>query len=213
MRLLIALVTAFCLLVPTGATAGTVAGQAPGAGAAVYQMAEADWLDLKTRTFYFAMGVRGADAPSGVANHVYVGRGDCEVHRTEDFTVISCSGRGFGGDAGVDGFQMDPALTSAHLELSAKGYDHVVDWTGEDIPTSGAQAAGGGGVGADASAGVARWAPAEATLFGKKLRGGGDFGFSVLVEMAGAYAFAEGRSIWFGRDGLPRMSVTYRIPR
>ena len=213
MRLFIALATALCLLLPAAATASPVAGQAPGGGAGVYQIAEADWLDLKAKTFYFAMGVRGADAPAGVANQAYVGRGDCEVHRSKDFTMISCSGRGYGGDAGVDGFQMDPALSSAHLELSAKGYDHVVDWTGEDIPMSGAQAAGGGGIGADVSAGAARWAPANATLFGKKLRGGGAFGFGVLVETAAAYVYAEGRSVWFGRDGLPRIRVTYRIPR
>lgn len=209
MRVLIALTTALFLLVPTGATAR----QVPGGGAGVFQIAEADWLDLKTRTFYFAMGVRGADAPSGIANEVFVGRGDCQVHRSREFTVISCSGRGFGGDAGVDGFQMDPALTSAHVELTAKGYDHVVDWTGEGIPMSGAQAAGGGGLGADVAAGAARWAPAEGTLFGQKLRSGGRFGFSVLVETANAYAFADGRSLWFGRDGLPRLNVTYRIPR
>jgi len=212
MRLFIAAAAATCLLAPTGAVASVPVGGPPGGGAGVYQMAEADWLDLKARTFYFAMGLRGADAPAGVANEVFVGRGDCDVHRTKDFTMISCSGRGYGGDAGVDGFQMDPALTSAHLELSAKGYDHVVDWTGEDVPMSGGQAAGGG-VGVEVSAGAARWAPAEATLFGKKLRGGGGFGFSVLAETLGAYAFADGRSVWFGRHDLPRMSVTYRIPR
>ncbi|MFP5353346.1 MAG: hypothetical protein ACLGIB_12390 [Actinomycetota bacterium] len=216
MRLWIALATALCLLLPTGATARP----APGAGGGLYQMAEADWLDLKARTFYFAIGVRGADAPGGVRNQVFVGRGNCEVHRSRELTMVACSGRGYGGDAGVDGFQMDPALSSAHLELSAKGYEHVVDWTGEDIPMSGAQAAGGGGLGADASAGAARWAPAEGTLFGKRLRSGGDFAFGALVEAAGAYVFAdgaavfaEGRSVRFGRDGVVRMNVTYRIPR
>lgn len=209
MRLFVALLAALSLLLPSSA----MARQEPGAGAAVYQLAEADWLDLKNKTFYFAMGMRGVDAPYGVANQGYVGRGKCQVHRSKHFTVISCSGRGYGGDTGIDGFQMDPALTSAHLELSAKGYDHVVDWTGEELPMSGAQASGGGGVGADASAGAARWAPADAVLFGKKLRGGGNWGFGILVEGAGAYVFAAGRSLSFGRDGLPRLSVTYRIPR
>ena len=209
MRLIVVLATALSLLFPST----VVARQDPGGGAAVYQLAEADWLDLKNRTFYFAMGIRGADAPAGVANQGYVGRGKCQVHRSKNFTVISCSGRGYGGDAGVDGFQMDPALASAHLELSAKGYDHVVDWTGEELPMSGAQASGGGGLGAEAGGGVARFAPADAVLFDKKLRGGGDWGFGILVEGAGAYVYAAGRSITFGDDGVPRLKVTYRIPR
>lgn len=214
MRLFLALTTALALLLsPGGAAAAGVAERVdPGAGAAVYQMAQADWLDLKAKTFYFAMGIRSVEAPSGVSTLGFVGRGKCEVTRTRRFTMVSCFGRGYGGDVGLDGFQMDPALASAHLEITTQGFDHVVDWTGEDAPMSGAQAAGGG-VGADASAGIARFAPADARLFGKKLRGTGRNGFGLLVEGAAAYVSAQGRTVWFGRDGRPRVLVTYRIAR
>lgn len=208
MRLFVALTAALSLLLPASASARVD----PGGGAHVYQLAEADWLDLKAKTFYFAMGIRGADAPSGPATRGFVGRGECQVHRTKHFTVVSCSGRGYGGDTGLDGFQIDPALGSAHLELTARGFDHVVDWTGEELPMSGAQASGGG-FGVEVSGGAARWAPANADLFGEKLRGRGHYHFGILVEGAGAYVSGEGRTIWFGRDGLPRVRATYRIPR
>lgn len=208
MRLIAALTAAVVFLVPSGAMARVD----PGGDAHAYQVAEADWLDLRAKTFYFAMGLRIVDAPDGPVTLGFVGRGKCDVSRTKHFTTIMCIGRGYGGDVGVDGFQTDAALGSAHLEMRASGFDHVVDWTGEDEPMSGAQASGAG-LAAEVSGGAARWAPAEARLFGKKLRGKGPFTFGIIAEGAGAYVSAEDRSVRFGRDGVPTVRATYRIPR
>lgn len=70
-----------------------------------------------------------------------------------------------------------------------------------------------GGFGVEASAGAARWAPADGNLFGEELRGQGHNHFGFLMEGAGAYASGAGRALWFGPDVLPRLRVTDRIPR
>ena len=183
----------------------------PGAFAAVEQLAEADWLDLKAKRFYFAMGTRSA-GPDGVMTIGYVGRGNCDVHRSKNFTVVSCVGRGVGKELTMDQFHIDPALGSATMSFDGGGYTHSVEWTGEDVPVAGTQTSSSS-YGVQAGGGAARWAPASGELYGQKMKAGGRHSFGVLSEGGYAVVYNEGRSVRVLDDGSIRMRVEYRIPR
>lgn len=182
----------------------------PGAYAGVEQMAEADWLNLKTKTFYFASGWRRADPEDGVATIGFVGKGFCDVERNANFTFVFCSGEATGHQIPLEDFNFDPAMTEADLTIKAKGMTHTVTWTGEGVPAYG-EGLGGTGGGVEFGAGTARYAPAEADIFGKHLSSGGhDFG--VLSQDGAIGVFAEGRSASY-ENGVLTLSVRYRIPR
>ena len=184
---------------------------APGAFAGAEQLAEADWLDIKAKRFYFAMGSRSA-GPDGLVTMGIVGRGTCEVHKDKNFTIVSCVGRGFGKELDADQFQIDPALGSASMSFDAGGFTHSVGWTGEDAPVAGTQTAGSS-FGVQAGAGAARWAPASGELFGAKVKAGGRMAFGILSQSGYAVVYNEGRSVELLDDGSYRMRVEYRIPR
>lgn len=183
----------------------------PGVFAGAEQLAEADWLDLKARRFYFAMGIRNV-GPDGLTTMGFVGRGTCEVEKTRNFTVVSCFGHGRGRELAPDQFQIDPTLGSASMAFDSGGYSHSVEWTGEDAPVAGTQTAGSS-FGVQAAAGAARWAPASGVLYGQKLKAGGRFNFGVLSEAGYAVVYNEGRSVRLLDDGSIAMRVRYKIPR
>lgn len=183
----------------------------PGVFAGAEQLAEADWLDLKARRFYFALGTRTA-GPEGLVTMGFVGRGSCDVRKEKDFTLVSCVGRGQGKELDAEQFQIDPALGSASMSFDSGGFSHSVEWTGEDAPVAGTQA-NGSSFGVQAGAGAARWAPASGDLFGQKLQAGGRHGFGVLSEAGYAVVYNEGRRLRLLDDGSMRMRVEYKIPR
>ena len=205
MRRLGAVVMAMAFLWPVTSQA------APGAMAGVEQLAEADWLDMKARRFYFAMGIRSL-GPDGLVTTGVVGRGNCEVQKDKHSTIVSCFGRGYGKELDAEQFQIDPTLGSASMAFDSGGYSHSVEWTGEDAPVAGTQAAGSS-FGAQAGAGAARWAPASGRLFGAKLEAGGRDAFGILSEAGYAVVYTEGRRVTVLDDGSYRMSVEYKIPR
>jgi hypothetical protein len=188
-----------------------VSQAAPGAFAGAEQLALADWLDLKAKRFYFAMGIHYV-GPEGAMTMGVVGRGICEVQKSKDFTIVSCFGRGQGRELSAEEFQFDPALGSASMTLDSGGYSHSVEWTGEDAPVAGTQTAGSS-FGVQAGAGAARSAPASADLYGQKLKAGGRANFGVLSEAGYAVVYNEGRRVQVLDDGSVRMRVQYRIPR
>lgn len=183
----------------------------PGAFVGADQFAEALWLDVAAKRFYFAMGTRTL-GPDGLQTVGYVGRGRCQVYHGKNFTMISCSGSARGQKLDPGQFQFDPALGSASMAFEQDGHSHSVEWTGEDVPVAGTQA-GAGGFGAEAGAGAARYAPAAGELFGTKMRTGGRNSFGVLAEGGYAVVFNEGRRVRMLDDGSIRVSIDYRIPR
>ena len=205
MRRLGSVVMAIALLWPVTSHAG------PGASAGVEQLAEADWLDLRAKRFYFAMGTRSV-GPDGLVTMGVVGRGTCNVHKEKNFTLVSCMGRGRGKELDAEEFQMDPALGSASMQFDSGGFSHSVQWTGEDAPVAGTQA-NGSSFGVQAGAGAARWAPASGELFGQKLQAGGRDAFGILSEAGYAVVYNEGRQVRILDDGSIRMRVAYKIPR
>jgi hypothetical protein len=204
MRRLGAVVMAAVLLWPVAAVAE------PGAFAGVDQMAEADWLDLEAKRFYFALGTRSL-TPDGLLTVGYVGRGRCEVQKTKSFTMVSCFGRGEGRELSMEEFQIDPALSSAEMTFESDGYKHHVTWTGEEVPVAGTQGSASS-FGLQAGAGVARFAPASGTLYGQKVKASRD-SFGVLSESGFAVAYNDGRRVTMLDDGSVRVSVSYKIPR
>lgn len=205
MRRLGSVVMVLALLWPVASHA------APGAFAGAEQLAEADWLDMKAKRFYFAMGTRSV-GPDGLVTMGFVGRGKCEVQKEKGFTLVSCFGRGHGKELDAEQFQFDPALGSASMSLDGGGFSHSVQWTGEDAPVAGTQA-NGSSFGVQAGAGAARWAPASGELFGQKLQAGGRDAFGVLAEAGYAVVYNDGRQVQILDDGSIRMRVQYKIPR
>lgn len=205
MRRVGAVVLAVALLWPITSHA------APGAFAGAEQLAQADWLDIKAKRFYFAMGIRSV-GPDGLVTMGFVGRGNCQVHKGKGFTIISCVGRGSGKELDAEQFQIDPALGSASMSFEHGGFSHSVEWVGEDVPVAGSQVSGSS-FGVQAGAGVARWAPASGRLFGEDMKAGGRFSFGVLSEAGYAVIHNEGRSVKMLDDGSIRMRVEYKLPR
>jgi hypothetical protein len=209
-RATIFLATLVVLLPCLPAGAHPARASRPGVMAGAGQIAEADWMDLKARTFYFATGWRMVDPDLGLVTLGFVGRGTCQVMHDGNFTIVSCAGTGRGHEIATEDFQFDPAMAGASLVLKQGGTTHTVDWTGEGTPSYGVSA-GGAGTGVSAGGGTARWAPASGHLFGHHL----DFSrddFGVLVQDAGFGAFADGRTATY-ENGVLTLEVTYRIPR
>ncbi len=205
-----ALVAVIVLLAATVPASGA---SMPGAGAAVYQMADAAWIVPESKhrgTFYFAGAMRMAPTiPAGVSTFGFVGKGRCfsSGDRNHGFTVCTGSGRGHVIDHMA--FEMHPLLESAHLTLDASGFTHEVEWVGQgDIPgASGGASAGGYGVSAGAE--IARWATASGTVFGLELRPGRDvFSFLMQGAMAGASLNTPGYT--FHDDGTVTLRRVFR---
>lgn len=181
----------------------------PGAGAGVYQLADAAWIVPEDKThgaFYFALAMRFAPAiPSGLATFGVVGKGRCfsSGGRNHGFTVCSASGRGQSIDH--TDFELDPLLESARLTLESRGFTHEVEWTGQgDLPQAGAGVQGGSS-GVSAGIDLGRWATASGKVFGLKLSSRLDV-FSYLMQGAIGDAWLNTAGYTFHDDGR----VTFR---
>lgn len=201
-------------------TAALPAAADPGGWAEGYQLAEADWLVMQSRTdakFYFGLALRAA-SPDGLQTYGVIGSGDCDVKRSKHWTMISCVGHGRVKQLAIDQFQFDPALRSAFLEMKLDGVKNVVRWRG-----LGSAPAYGGSVFGDeafagADAGMFRWAASKGRILGRKMPTGRDrhpMSFSFLAQGGTAYAFTgyRGRTLDIAPDGTYTYTVETRIPR
>ena len=185
----------------------------PGAGAGAFQLADAAWIvpeDKQHGTFYFAMAMRFLpSAPNGMETIGVVGKGRCfsTGNRHHGMTVCSATGRGQQIDP-MD-FELDPLLRSARLTLEARGFTHVIDWTGQgDAPQAGAGASGGS-TGVSAGVDLARWARASGEVFGLELSPRQDvFSFLVQGVMADAWLYTTGYT--FHDDGRITLRRSFR---
>ena len=190
----------------------SAAPAAPGAGAGVAQFAEADWVRIKgkTGTYYFAFAERMVH-DGGVSTIGVVGRGDCTVDKNKHFTMIMCEASGKGKEIPPEDFVLDPVLGSASLKVTLGKTTHQASWiAADDAPTVYAgQVVGPDG--ADAESGMARYATAAGTLFGKKLKST-DNDFAFLIQGAGAGAYTRVTSFDYD-DGVVHATTRFRIPR
>lgn len=175
---------ALTLLAPATGTA-----QSPEAGAGAERFAFAVWMRFgKNPGGYVAVGRQhlSPDEP-GLATEGGAGRFRCRERRRH----LVCTARVRMRDVGATGFQMDPLMESAHLEVPGKRRT-VVDWTARDgadplpnpmaVVDSCCRQTGAFG-GADLS----RPARAEGRVFGRRQRGGPSFGY--LSQGAGGGAW------------------------
>jgi hypothetical protein len=198
-----------------------VAGLAPasasptvGAGVGGSEEAFAGWTFMTSRThgvFYFADAWRSVYAPTGLDAQGVVGKGLCEAAHGKGFTIIICFAQGHAHPVSLDQFQMDPLLRSATLDLEVRGAHHHVSWHGDGSTPGVGEFAGVGAGWAQAGVADARPARARATLFGRKL-GGGGLPFAFLGMGAGAAAIVWPTGSLARRIG-PDGSVLYRYER
>ena len=182
------------------------AGAQPGAGAGFEQGAMAAWVDMNgnTGTFIAADGFTFAD-DGGVHTLGGVAKGTCERVKTKGWVITTCTASGRLKEVGIDGFQMDPALQSASLEVKQAGQTHNVDWTGEE-PMFG-QGSGVGPYGAGAAVYGDSWSRAKGTIYGEKM--GKGCWFCLLYEGAGAvvYTSFQKRLEVTTEDGMLRVKL------
>lgn len=179
------LVAAFVIgsALPAGAQPAV---QPPGVGAGVEQGAMAAWIEMhgSTGTFVAADGLSFVD-DQGLHTLGGVAKGKCERIRTKGWIITTCFAKGQMKEVGVQGFQMDPALQSASLEVKTGGRKHTVDWTGEE-PMFG-QGAGASTFGAGVVVFGDASATAKGTVYGKKM--GKKCWMCFLYEGAGAMVY------------------------
>lgn len=183
-----------------------------GAGAAGMQEANAIWMILdKNPRFYFAIGQHYVD-PGGLVTFGAVGSGPCEVEKDKNFTMIFCSGQGRGKQIPFEDLVIDPRLDAAHLELTTKGHENVVDWTG--LGTASYQASvGGGGSYVGADAGFYRDARAQGDVLGVSLKTNPKWDWHFMIQGAGAAAIGPIEKLTVKPNGTVLLETTYRIPR
>jgi len=166
----------------------------------------AAWIQMNgnTGTFVAADGLIFAD-DAGLHVLGGVAKGTCERVRTKGWVITTCMATGQMREVGVEGFQMDPALQSAHLEVKQAGQMHTVDWTGEE-PAFG-QGAYVSNYGAAAAVYGESWAKARGTVYGKERRKGCWFCF--LYEGGGAAVYTDSQKRMEVRteDGVLRVRL------
>jgi hypothetical protein len=181
--------------------------QAPSVGATPLQFAEAIWIDLDSAAFYFGAGFRFVDEDGTVQSWGSAGKGICFMDKFGGGTMFSCVASGAVYDVGMDGFTIDPAMRSAHLEFDADRYHQVVDWTGKGAPSV-AAAQQAGSWGADVAAQASSEARATATIDGAKMRRGRGFAFAGFAQGAQASTHLDYE---FQDDGT--VTVRFRFER
>ena len=183
-----------------------------GAGAAGMQEATAIWMIIdENPRFYFAIGQHYVD-PTGPVTYGAVGSGPCEVSKEKNFTMIFCSGKGRGKEVPFENVSIDPLLESAHLELTTKGYENVVDWTGLGTASWGGAVSGSGSyVGADA--GFYRDARAQGNVLGVQLKTNPKWDWHFMVQGAGAAAIGPIEKLTVKPNGTVLLEAAYRISR
>lgn len=208
-RVVVGIVASLTLAVPT-------ASSAPGADAGVYQIADADWVvrtGPTTGVWYIVSAMRfGPAAPDGMVGVAFIGRGRCTFRTFKHGSSVSCQASGRGQRIGPSEFQIDPLLSSAVLDVDAKGFSHHVEWTGRgDYPYVG-QSIGAYGPAFMAGVGLMREASAAGDVFGKHLQSK-RFSFTYLAQGADAQASTTAFGFDATQSGLQRVHRTFWIPR
>ena len=195
----------------------------PGVAYGLDQMAWGDWIELhgKKGTYTAAIANR-YPTDSGIVTTAAILKGKCRVHRTKNFTVISCHGSGTGKKIPLQNFQLDPLMDSASLHVRANGHDNRVSWDGKGPTPIGGAGVASGGNWAAAGMDVSRDAEAGGRVLGRRVRSKGwlDWGFLYETAYAGATAGGwesadtiDGLDIDVAPDGTITVHRTYRIPR
>lgn len=202
------------LTIPLAEAAGA---PAPGAMVMADQAAEADWLvwegrdDLK---WYFAGAMRGVNS-SGAYTIGYAGKGDCEVSRDKQGTLVMCMAESRGRSLELDEFEFDPAMSSARLSFRHDGFKHSVAWESADSPYGQGGVAGGDGfVGTSAS--LSRAAVASGSVMGRKFakRSKSTNAFAGLGQGATVMLFTDyKRTVRVDDNGIVHIRATFRVDR
>ena len=162
----------------------------PGVYAGAQRYASAMWLYETSRTagvLYVVDAVNDVSPHAGASSVAYIGKIPCTIERSRYFTIIFCAGAVEAIELDPLAFQMDPLLRNAELTVRQDRFNQRVTWVGQrTLPDTG-QGAWVSDYFIAAGAGVGRWAPASATLFGAKHKARGSEGF--LVMGADAYVF------------------------
>jgi hypothetical protein len=172
LRLLSALLVVAALSVPAGALAGPVV---------TIRIAFGEWEGKHfDRNHWEWLGAFVLEETSvGEAPRVFGGvfRGTCERKKHEDGVSISCEGSGGGRGTKLESFSMDPAASSAVLDVTDPRFRHHVEWTATQEPPFPFESESGCPAGEGHGGGFIRPAIADGKIYGRHYRSEPSFRF------------------------------------